>query len=564
MSSAFGKKLFSQFSCFSSLNTYRNIIPQSNKFNLHQIYVRNLSGSTNGSSKSFNPIRDYKQLSKLRLSALVTFTASAGFIAGSGESIDWWKFLWTNLGTFGAAACANTLNQLYEIHNDKLMTRTWNRPLPTGRIGRLHAALFALVCGATGIYILNETTNSLTALLGVTNILLYAGMYTPLKQVTIWNTWVGAVVGAVPPLMGWAAASGGLDVGATILASMLFSWQIPHFLALAWLCKDDYFRGGFRMMPFLDPAGRRTATAAVRHCVYLLPLGYVAYLAGMATEPFAWEAGLLTAGMGFRAVQFYNNPVQSSARSLFRISLLYLPLLMVCLIVHRLPHTNTQDISSRLPLLSLSIPNNTLTSNNISTSFESPVTTHSSTLSEAPIGSCRNPTCHVAVDGATTSSDIHTTRVPNSKDPMRRAATLAAMNAAAGIDDEDELDRQFNGARGGGKEGKGKEGEENKGEGIFFPSFVAESVLRWMINVSGMSRTVIEAIICNTFDAAYALSKATGLVSVSQWIQDLEREIWGVPDLGKGMRCPSKALCEAPEREEKDGGEQMGRKGEGQ
>eukprot|EP00201_Polytomella_parva_P009140 CAMPEP_0175065804 /NCGR_PEP_ID=MMETSP0052_2-20121109/16148_1 /TAXON_ID=51329 ORGANISM="Polytomella parva, Strain SAG 63-3" /NCGR_SAMPLE_ID=MMETSP0052_2 /ASSEMBLY_ACC=CAM_ASM_000194 /LENGTH=270 /DNA_ID=CAMNT_0016332419 /DNA_START=518 /DNA_END=1330 /DNA_ORIENTATION=- len=179
-------------------------------------------------------------------------------------------------------------------------------------------------------------------MLGLTNIILYAGVYTPLKQVTIWNTWVGAIVGAIPPMMGWAAASGDLDAGAAVLAAALFSWQMPHFLSLAWLCKDDYLRGGFRMMPFVDPAGRRTAIAAVRHCIYLIPLGYLAYLVDAATEPFAWETAILSAGMGVRAVQFLQKPSQNSARSLFRISLIYLPVLMACLIAHRVPRSDVE------------------------------------------------------------------------------------------------------------------------------------------------------------------------------------------------------------------------------
>ncbi|KXZ41674.1 hypothetical protein GPECTOR_325g41 [Gonium pectorale] len=254
-----------------------------------------VEGAAAGGSGIRRLMHDYKQLSKLKLSSLVVLTASAGFAAASGESIDYAKLAWTCLGTLGAAACANTLNQVYEVANDRLMTRTRNRPLPAGRMGRLHALAFAAVCGTAGLWILNEKANTLTAVLGASNILLYAAIYTPLKQVTVANTWVGAVVGAIPPLMGWASAAGDLDAGSAVLAAALFFWQMPHFLALAWLCKADYAAGGFRMLSMVDPTGRRTALAALRHSLYIAPVGLLAVLAGFATEPFAWEAAALAA-----------------------------------------------------------------------------------------------------------------------------------------------------------------------------------------------------------------------------------------------------------------------------
>ncbi|GLC45094.1 hypothetical protein PLESTB_001467600 [Pleodorina starrii] len=288
-------------------------------------------------------IHDYKQLSKFKLSSLVVLTASAGFVAASGDTIDYEKLAWTCLGTLGAAACANTLNQVYEVANDRLMSRTRNRPLPAGRMGRLHAAAFALACGTAGIWVLYDKTNALTAALGAANIVLYAAIYTPLKQLTVANTWVGAVVGAIPPLMGWASASGQLDAGSAVLAAALFFWQMPHFLALAWMCKADYTAGGFRMLSMLDSTGRRTALAALRHSLYIAPIGLLAVLAGFASEPFAWEAGALALYLVYGSVQFARQPSQASARKLFKSSLLYLPLLLAGLAAHRLPNTHEVD-----------------------------------------------------------------------------------------------------------------------------------------------------------------------------------------------------------------------------
>jgi protoheme IX farnesyltransferase len=194
--------------------------------------------------------------------------------------------------------------------------------------------------------------NPLTAALGASNILLYAGIYTPLKQLSPVNTWVGAVVGAIPPLMGWASASGGtLEPGAAVLAGALFSWQMPHFMALAWMCKEDYMRGGFRMLSATDATGRRTALVALRHSLLLLPLGFLAVAAGAATEPFAWEAAALGTLLTVSSLRFVASPSTQNARSMFKSSLLYLPLLLVGAAVHRLPNNHSltwEVLQSRL------------------------------------------------------------------------------------------------------------------------------------------------------------------------------------------------------------------------
>eukprot|EP00873_Tetraselmis_striata_P003212 jgi/Tetstr1/423476/TSEL_014157.t1 len=282
---------------------------------------------------------DYKQLSKLRLSLLVVSTASGGYVLGSPEEVDWAGLCWVSLGTLGAAASANTLNQIYEIKLDGLMKRTRNRPLPSGRISRGHALAFALVTGLGSTALLAAKTNTLTAQLGAANIFLYAGIYTPLKTVSIVNTWVGALVGAVPPLMGWAAAAGGLSLGAAALGAVLYWWQMPHFMALAWMCKADYGAGGYRMLSLVDPTGQRTAACALRNCVYLMPLGILAVCLGVTTDAFAFENAIISGGMAATAAAFYQTPSQAAARTLFRASLLHLPLIMTAMMVHRLPNS---------------------------------------------------------------------------------------------------------------------------------------------------------------------------------------------------------------------------------
>lgn len=153
-------------------------------------------------------------------------------------------------------------------------------------------------------------TNALTAGLGVANIALYASIYTPLKQLHPVNTWVGAVVGAIPPLMGWAAASGTLDPAAGFMAAVLYFWQLPHFMALAWLCKDDYARGGHRMISMFDRTGRRTAGVALRNAIYMVPLGLAAVSMGLFHPAFTYESVGLSMMLALSASAFYTKPAQ--------------------------------------------------------------------------------------------------------------------------------------------------------------------------------------------------------------------------------------------------------------
>lgn len=290
-------------------------------------------------------MKDYKQLSKARLSGLVVATAAAGFVAGSEECIDWKALGWTSLGTMLASSSANALNQIYEVSNDSKMTRTAMRPLPSGRMSTRHALAFAVTTGAVGIYILYSQVNGTTAALGAGNIALYAGVYTPLKQMSIVNTWVGAVVGAIPPLMGWAGATGSLDHGAFLLAAGLYFWQMPHFMSLAWLCRKDYAAGGYKMLSLVDPTGKRTAACALRNCMYLFPLGALSTWLGVTSPYFAYESAFISAGMLLTAANFLAKPSNMNARILFRASLLHLPIFMVAFLLHRIPNTGQDRLS---------------------------------------------------------------------------------------------------------------------------------------------------------------------------------------------------------------------------
>jgi len=217
------------------------------------------------------------ELSKARLSMLVVATSGAGFVLGSSASVDWAALSWTCAGTMMVAASANSFNQIFEVNNDAKMKRTMRRPLPGGRLSIPSAVTWAMCMGFTGSVMLALKANVLAAGLATSNLALYALIYTPLKQIHPINTWVGAVVGAIPPLIGWAAATGQVTLEGLVLPAVLYFWQIPHFMALAYLCRNDYAAGGFKMLSLLDGTGVKTSLVALRNCIYLLPVGFVAY-----------------------------------------------------------------------------------------------------------------------------------------------------------------------------------------------------------------------------------------------------------------------------------------------
>ncbi|GMP42455.1 hypothetical protein CsSME_00012203 [Camellia sinensis var. sinensis] len=281
--------------------------------------------------------RCYWELSKARLSMLVVATSGTGYVLGSGNAIDYVGLCCTCAGTMMVAASANSLNQVFEINNDAKMKRTRQRPLPSGRITVPHAVSWASSVGAAGTALLACEANMLAAGLAASNLFLYAFVYTPLKQIHPVNTWVGAVVGAIPPLLGWVAASGQVTLNGMILPAALYFWQIPHFMALAYLCRDDYAAGGFRMFSLADASGRRTALVALRNCLYLIPLGYLAYDWGITSGWFCLESTLLAFAISGTALSFYLNRTTKNARRMFHASLLYLPVFMSGMLLHRLP-----------------------------------------------------------------------------------------------------------------------------------------------------------------------------------------------------------------------------------
>ncbi|MBP7747301.1 MAG: heme o synthase [Phycisphaerae bacterium] len=277
----------------------------------------------------------FLELGKARLSALVLFTTIVGFVLASPDAVAWRQLAWTALGTSLAALGANALNQWLEVARDARMQRTRGRPLPSRRLTDTAALAFALTAGAVGPLLLALAVSALAALLALATLLIYVLIYTPLKVRTPLNTLVGAVVGALPPLVGWAAAAGQLEPGAWVLAGILFIWQIPHFLALAWIHREDYRRGGFRMLPVLDPDGHLTGCIVVVYILLILPLALA--LAFLGVAGWVYGVGSLLLGGGFLAagVALEGCRSRGAARRVFLASVIYLPMLLGLMLIDR-------------------------------------------------------------------------------------------------------------------------------------------------------------------------------------------------------------------------------------
>jgi heme o synthase len=265
----------------------------------------------------------------------VLLTTLVGFYMGFRGPMDYALMFHALLGTALVASGAAALNQLLEREHDARMRRTASRPLPAGRLQPVTVMLFGGVCSLVGTLYLALLVNSLTSVLGAVSLVSYLFIYTPLKRLTWWNTAVGAVPGALPPLMGWAAARGELSGGGWVLFAILAFWQLPHFFAIAWIYRDEYAKAGFKMLPNVDPDGSRTAQQAVSHTLGLLPVSLCPFLFQMAGPIYLGAAIVLGIGYLVCAIRFARRLDLSSARGLFLASILYLPLLLIALVADK-------------------------------------------------------------------------------------------------------------------------------------------------------------------------------------------------------------------------------------
>jgi protoheme IX farnesyltransferase len=278
---------------------------------------------------------DLLEMTKPGITLMVALTTAFGFLLAGGAAVSW-QLAATLLGTGLVAAGASVLNQFWERGTDALMRRTAGRPLPAGRIDPDLALLFGVALASAGLLELALAVNALTAALGAVALAGYVFVYTPLKKLSSLATGVGAIPGALPPMMGWCAVRGEVDLGAWALFGILFFWQMPHFLAIAWLCREDYARGGFPMLPVLDPGGAWTARQSVLYGAALVPVSLLPSLLGLTGRfYFAGALALGVAYLGF-CLAFARRRSTPRARHLMLASLLYLPAVLVAMLLDRL------------------------------------------------------------------------------------------------------------------------------------------------------------------------------------------------------------------------------------
>ena len=277
---------------------------------------------------------DFAELTKARLNALVLVTTLIGYVVATPQSVQWSRLLETLIGTWLCAAAASIWNQVWERDHDKRMARTADRPIASGRVGAAEATQLGLLLAVCGTVTLAVTVNGLAAALAAATVVLYVLAYTPLKRVTSWNTVVGAVPGAVPPLIGYAAAAGRLDPLAWGLFGLMFCWQMPHFLAIAIFRNEDYAGAGFVMLPTVDKTLARTSTAMVLFCLLLIVASLVPVYFLPSIGLF-YTVSALVLGVGFLAtcVRCAALRTRSAARVAFFGSIIYLPLVLGALMI---------------------------------------------------------------------------------------------------------------------------------------------------------------------------------------------------------------------------------------
>ena len=279
-------------------------------------------------------LRDYSQLTKMRLATLVVFSAAMAFMTAPGE-VDFVKMGWLVLGGFLVTGSANGFNQVMERELDKLMDRTKSRPLPSIRMGVNEALMVCIITGLVGVFILWYYTNLASAVLGLLAILLYTLVYTPMKRKSPIAVFIGAIPGAIPPLLGWVAATGNFNTAALLLFAIQFLWQFPHFWAIAWVMDDDYKKAGFNLLP----TGKRDKGSAMQTVLYTISLIPVAVMPWVFNIS-GWLSLVLMLAVTFyflfQAVQLYRDCTIESARKLMYGSFFYLPVVQIAMVIDKI------------------------------------------------------------------------------------------------------------------------------------------------------------------------------------------------------------------------------------
>lgn len=281
---------------------------------------------------------DFLSLTKPRLNSLVLVTSATAYFLGDGHLLPWSSLFHTLVGTALVAGGASALNQHWERDTDRLMHRTRRRPLPDARLHPQDALWFGIALSAIGLAQLSLTVNLLAAGVAALTLLSYVLLYTPLKLKTSLSTVVGAIPGALPAVLGWAAATNSLSAGGWILFGIVFMWQMPHFLAIAWLFREDYANAGFPLLPVVEPDGRSTGRQTVLYTAGLLPISLLPMAVGMASAYYVVGAITLGAVLMLLSLEFAASRSMPAARRLFYGTILYLPLLWMVLLADHFRH----------------------------------------------------------------------------------------------------------------------------------------------------------------------------------------------------------------------------------
>ena len=273
------------------------------------------------------------ELTKPRITFLILVSTALGFYLGSQGKINSNQFALTIIGTFLLAGGAGAINHFVEKDLDKLMDRTQSRPIPAGIISSKNALFFGVSITIIGFIILAASVNHLTAILGLLTVLLYIFVYTPLKKITWLNTTIGAIPGAMPALGGWAASANALDPNAWILFSILFLWQHPHFYAIALMCKEDYKKAGFQMLPVIEKESNRTNRQILWHAFLLIPVSLFFVVTGILGEIYFWGASALGFGYLISGIPLLKETTVDNAKLLLKTSVIYLPALLIVIFI---------------------------------------------------------------------------------------------------------------------------------------------------------------------------------------------------------------------------------------
>ncbi len=287
--------------------------------------------------RTSSPAADYVELTKPRITLLVVLTAAVGYFMASRSGLSPLGLVHTMIGTALVASGASVLNQVLEREPDARMHRTANRPIPAGRVSPESALTFGAALGLGGVLYTALFLNLAVAALAAATLASYVFVYTPLKRRTTLNTMIGAIPGALPPVGGWAAATGSVPREAWVLFLVVFLWQVPHFLAIAWLLRKDYARGGFHMLPVADPSGTSTGRHVALSALALVPVSLVPTLVGMTGTVYFFGALALTLGYAGTGLWLAARPTDLRARWLFLGSIVYLPALLVLMMIDKIP-----------------------------------------------------------------------------------------------------------------------------------------------------------------------------------------------------------------------------------